>query len=59
MWFASDLGTVTVKLGYNDHGYYEFAFITNKIDCSVWSQMTLNYINFHGNHASRTNIGGP
>ena len=38
----------TVKLGYNDQGYYEFTFIMNKQNCAFWSQMTTYYKNFHG-----------
>ncbi len=29
----------TVKLGYNDHGYNEFTFITNRKLCQYWSQI--------------------
>ena len=43
----------TVKLGYNDHGYNEFTFITNEKNCAFWSQMTTYYINFHGYNESR------
>ncbi len=37
-----------IKLGFNDHGYYEFTFETSKIFCLFLSQMNLHNIDFHG-----------
>ena len=31
---------ITVKLGYNDHGYNEFTAITNNANLYLWSQIT-------------------
>jgi hypothetical protein len=36
----------TIKVGYNNQGYFELSFITNKNNYAFWSQMTLNYVNF-------------
>jgi hypothetical protein len=37
-----------VKLGYNDHDYNDIMVITNKKLSHIWSQMKLDYMNFHG-----------
>ncbi len=38
------LHRLTVKLGYNDHGYNKFAFITDKILPNFRSKKTSYYI---------------
>ncbi len=37
----------TVKLGYNDRGYNEFTYITNKIYIIIWFQIVY-YIKLYG-----------
>ncbi len=52
----------TVKLGYNDHGYNEFMFLTIKIFSHFLSQMKLYSMYFHGYNESRllqTYFAGP
>jgi len=44
---------VTIKLGYNDHGYKKITFITNKIMSHFWSQITGYKDSFHGYNKSR------
>ena len=46
----------TMNLGYNDHGYNEFTFITKTFLFNFWSQITRSNVNIHGYNESRTVI---